>query len=119
MTRLAASASEPPSAADVEGSSKPVDLVLLFGTAVALAVAVIGFAFLTPSAQALVSRRAPPDRQGEILGVNQSAAALARIVGPVFGNSLYDATISHMLPYLFGAALLVVMLPIVSRIRRD
>jgi len=92
---------------------------LLAGTMIALAVAVIGFAFLTPSAQALVSRRAPPDRQGEILGVNQSAAALARIIGPVFGNSLYDATISHMLPYLFGAGLLVLMLPMVSRIRRD
>src|SRR5262249_51782962 len=56
--------------------------VLMVGMMIALAVAVVGFAFLTPSAQALVSRRAPPDRQGEILGVNQSAAALARIIGP-------------------------------------
>jgi MFS family permease len=93
--------------------------VLLGGTMIALAVAVIGFAFLTPSAQSLVSRRAPTDRQGEILGVNQSAAALARIVGPVFGNGLYDATLNHMLPYFLGAALLVVMLPLIPRIRRS
>jgi MFS transporter, DHA1 family, tetracycline resistance protein len=102
-----------------EGTSTPGFGWLLAGTMIALAVAVVGFAFLTPSAQALVSRRAPQNRQGEILGVNQSAAALARIIGPVFGNSLYDATVSHMLPYLFGAGLLVLMLPVVSRIKRD
>src|SRR5262249_5555242 len=85
---------------------------------VALAFAVVGFAFLTPSAQALISRRTPSDRQGEILGVNQSAAAMARILGPVFGLSLYKLTPTHMLPYLFGGLLLMWMLPVVARIRR-
>jgi hypothetical protein len=49
---------------------------------VALTSAVVGFAFLTPSAQALISRRTSADRQGEILGVNQSASAMARIPVP-------------------------------------
>ena len=62
--------------------------------------------------QALVSRRADADRQGEILGVNQSASALARILGPIFGVSLYMATYTHLLPYLFGGALLLLMLPL-------
>ncbi len=84
----------------------------------ALAVAVVGFAFLTPSAQALISRRTPAEKQGEVLGVNQSAAALARILGPLFGNTLYQMTPTHMLPYLFGAGLLVLMLPLIPRIRR-
>jgi DHA1 family tetracycline resistance protein-like MFS transporter len=84
----------------------------------ALAVAVVGFAFLTPSAQALVSRRTPADRQGEILGVNQSAAAVARILGPVLGLTLYKQTPSHLLPYVFGAGLLLLMLPLLPRIRR-
>jgi len=79
--------------------------------------AVVGFAFLTPSAQALVSRRSDPAKQGEILGVNQSAASLARILGPIFGLSLYKLNESHLLPYLFGAALLLVMLPLLPRIR--
>ncbi len=83
-----------------------------------LAVAVVGFAFLTPSAQALVSRRSPSDRQGEILGVNQSASAMARILGPVCGLALYKATPDHLLPYIFGAALLLLMLPLIPRIRR-
>jgi MFS family permease len=85
---------------------------------VALAAAVIGFAFLTPSAQALVSRRTSADKQGEVLGVNQSVAALARILGPIFGLSLYKLTPTHMLPYVLGAGLLVLMLPLLPRIRR-
>jgi MFS family permease len=85
---------------------------------VSLTVAVVGFAFLTPSAQALISRRTDPGRQGEILGVNQSAAALARILGPIFGLTLYQLTPSHMLPYAFGALLLALMLPMIPRIRR-
>lgn len=83
-----------------------------------LTFSVIGFAFLTPSAQALISRRSDPARQGEILGVNQSASALARILGPLFGLTLYYATASHLLPYLLGAALLLLMLPLMPSIRR-
>ena len=87
-------------------------------TFASLTVAVVGFAFLTPSAQALVSRRSDPERQGEVLGVNQSASAMARILGPVFGLTCYFATPGHLLPYLLGAALLLVMLPLIPRIRR-
>jgi MFS family permease len=90
-------------------------MTLLF---VSLATAVVGFAFLTPSAQALVSRRTAATQQGEILGVNQSASALARILGPIFGLTLYKLTDSHLLPYAFGAALLLLMLPLMPRIRR-
>jgi hypothetical protein len=85
---------------------------------ISLALAVVGFAFLTPSAQALVSRRSDPARQGEVLGVNQSASAMARIVGPVVGLTLYKATQTHLLPYLFGGAILLLMLPLMPRIRR-
>lgn len=63
-------------------------LFLVLGT---LAVAVSGFAFLTPSAQALISRRTSALRQGEVLGVNQAASAIARILGPLMGNLLYGS----------------------------
>ncbi len=96
----------------------PVSSVLLAWTFVSLTFAVIGFALLTPSAQALVSRRSDAERQGEVLGVNQSAASMARILGPVIGVSLFTWTPRHMLPYLFGAALLLGMLPLIPRIRR-
>jgi DHA1 family tetracycline resistance protein-like MFS transporter len=91
-------------------------LTMLF---VALTASVIGFAFLTPSAQALISRRTAADRQGEILGVNQAASAMARILGPVIGVTLYKATESHLLPYIVGAVLLLFMLPLLPRIRRS
>jgi DHA1 family tetracycline resistance protein-like MFS transporter len=81
---------------------------LLASILAALAVAVTGFAFLTPSVQALVSRRSDPTRQGEILGVNQSANALSRILGPIFGLSLYELLPAHYLPYLFADVLLIV-----------
>ncbi len=84
----------------------------------ALTAAVIGFAFLTPSAQALISRRTSADRQGEVLGVNQSASAMARILGPLFGLTLYKSTDTHLLPYIAGAILLLLMLPMLPRIRR-
>jgi MFS family permease len=87
-------------------------------TFLSLTVCVIGFAFLTPSAQALVSRRSDPERQGEVLGVNQSAASMARILGPILGLSLYGLTPGHLLPYVFGGALLLAMLPLIPAIRR-
>ena len=59
---------------------------------------VTGFAFLTPSATALISRRSDPEKQGEILGVNQSASAMARILGPVLGVTLYEATATTYCP---------------------
>ena len=83
-----------------------------------LPIAVVGFAFLTPSAQALVSRRTDQERQGEVLGVNQSAASLARILAPIFGLALYKQTNSHMLPYVLGAGLLLMMLPMIPRLRK-
>jgi hypothetical protein len=85
---------------------------------VGLAVAVFGFAFLTPSAQSLISRRSDPARQGEILGVNQSAAAMARILGPLLGLSLYRVPPAHVLPYVVGTILLAIVLGLTLRIRR-
>jgi DHA1 family tetracycline resistance protein-like MFS transporter len=83
-----------------------------------LAVAVTGFAFLTPSVQALISRRSDPAKQGEVLGVNQSASAMARILGPFVGLTLYKLDPSHLLPYLVGACLILLMLPLLPAIRQ-
>lgn len=84
-----------------------------------LTICVVGFALLTPSAQALISRRTDENKQGEILGVNQSASAMARILGPVIGLSLYKATSTHLLPYLLGGVLLLLMLPLIPKIRQE
>lgn len=81
-----------------------------------LAVAVFGFAFLTPSVQALISRRSDPARQGEILGVNQSASALARILGPMVGLSLVSIPPRYVLPYGVATALLLIVLLMVPQL---
>jgi DHA1 family tetracycline resistance protein-like MFS transporter len=85
---------------------------------VAATLVVCGFAFVNPSVSALISRRADVDRQGEVLGVNQSFASLARILGPMMGLSLFSLHPSHTLPY--AAAVVVLawvasMLPGISR----
>lgn len=84
-----------------------------------MSLAVIGFACLTPSVQALISQRAEASIQGEILGVNQSASALARILGPMLGVFLFFASESHVLPYLFGAALLLVVFGLSLRLHNS
>jgi MFS family permease len=80
-----------------------------------MAVAVVGFAFVNPSVSALVSKGADPARQGEVLGVNQSFASLGRIIGPLLGSVLFQAGVSHTLPYLAGAGLLLVVAALLPR----
>ncbi len=92
---------------------------VLAAALLAMTVAVVGFACLTPSVQALISRRSDPSTQGEVLGVNQSASALARILGPAVGVSLFFATDTHILPYLLGAVLLVAVFLLSLRLRPD
>lgn len=87
---------------------------------VSLAFGVFGFAFMTPSIQALISRRSDPNRQGEVLGVNQSFSALARILGPVVGNVLFFIPkTSHVLPYISSAVLLALLLGMLTKVRRE
>jgi MFS family permease len=75
--------------------------------------AVVGFAFVNPSVSALLSRNADPDRQGEVLGVNQSFASLGRILGPFLGSLLFAIHGSRTLP--FAMAVLLVVASLVPR----
>jgi MFS transporter, DHA1 family, tetracycline resistance protein len=74
----------------------------------AMAVEVIGFAFVNPSLQSLISRRSDPGQQGGVLGLAQSATSLARILGPVFGLRLFKQ--SPAWPYYGAAGLMVLAL---------
>jgi MFS family permease len=85
----------------------------------AMTLAVIGFAFITPSIQSLISQRTDPAKQGEILGVNQSGAALARILGPFVGLSLFDLSQNHIWPYVFGVGLVVLVFVMTLRVQQD
>jgi MFS family permease len=71
-----------------------------------LPVSVIGFSALNPSLQSILSRRTSAADQGGILGLGQSAAALARILGPVAGMVLFERQMNY--PYWVGGALMAV-----------
>lgn len=90
------------------------------GFFISLALGVIGYALLTPSVQALISKRSDPNRQGEVLGVNQSFASMARILGPIVGITLFFIPgTHHVLPYVASAIMLVVVIGLLTRIKRD
>lgn len=76
-------------------------------------VAVLGFAFVCigqsicfPNISALISQAAPPDRQGEMLGLNMSGMALARIGGPVLAGQLFSL-VSPGSPFALSALLVL------------
>jgi len=73
---------------------------------VASAVEVTGFALMTPSLQALISRRSDPAKQGGVLGISQSVSAMARIVGPLVAIPLFKASVAY--PYYAASGLMII-----------
>jgi MFS family permease len=71
---------------------------------IALGVLSVGHGLCQPSVLSLISRRTDATSQGNVFGTSQSANALARIVGPVFGGIIYD--FGHRLPFWGAAAIM-------------
>lgn len=76
-------------------------------------IAMAGFLFVCfgqsicfPNVSALISRAAPPDRQGEMLSVNTSGMALGRIVGPVMAGQAFSL-IQPGAPFAISALLIL------------
>ena len=84
----------------------------------ASAAAVAGFAFVNPSVSALISKRADPARQGEVLGVNQSFASLGRILGPFAGSMFFALHPSRTLPFIAAVATLLFVATLLPRVSR-
>jgi DHA1 family tetracycline resistance protein-like MFS transporter len=78
-------------------------LFLVSGATLAL-----GSGMFNPSMAGLVSLSSPSERQGFGLSLNQSAAALGRIVGPTTAGYLFSTNASA--PFFIGAVLVVVAL---------
>jgi MFS family permease len=87
----------------------------------------VGMGLTQPSLNSLISRRARPDEQGEVLGVNQSAGSFARIVGPWLAGLLFEAglrseeavgALGKGAPFFAGAALMAVALVLAVRVLR-
>lgn len=74
---------------------------------VALLLIVVGSGVTNPSLTTLVADSAPADRRGEVLGFQQSAGALARVVGPPLAGLSFDH-VGIGAPYSLGALVFLV-----------
>jgi DHA1 family tetracycline resistance protein-like MFS transporter len=72
-----------------------------------LALFSFGSGISSPSISSLISRSVAGDVQGGVLGAGQSAASLARVLGPACGGFAFDH-FGVPAPYLFGATVMVV-----------
>jgi DHA1 family tetracycline resistance protein-like MFS transporter len=87
-------------------------------------VAILGFALVCigqsicfPNLTALISQAAPPDRQGEMMGLNMSGMALARIGGPVVAGELFSV-VAPGAPFAMAALLILPGLYFAGQVRR-
>jgi MFS family permease len=80
---------------------------------VALLLLSIGQGCASPSVTSLVAEHAPPDRRGEALGFQQSAAGVGRVVGPPMAGALFDHA-GIWSPYVAGAGLCAVAVGLVA-----
>ena len=75
--------------------------IVFWGVAIIGGFMQIGSGILQPTILGLVSREANQENQGSILGLNQSLASLARVLGPLWGGIAYEY-IGFQFPFLTG-----------------
>ncbi len=80
------------------------NLILL---ATALALLAFGSGINNPSNQSLLSKLAPQENMGGVLGVGQSISTLGRILGPIIGGATFQY-IGMDSPYVIGAVVMMV-----------
>jgi MFS transporter, DHA1 family, tetracycline resistance protein len=75
----------------------------------ALLALTIGQGLVQTTMSSTLAGRAPSQRRGAVLGAQQSAGGLARVLGPIFGGVLFER-IGPGSPYVAGAAVVAVCL---------
>lgn len=71
----------------------------------ALLCLIVGQGLVTPTLSSLLAGRVGADRRGGVLGVQQAAGGLARVVGPLAGGALFEH-VGLPAPYVAGAVLM-------------
>ena len=95
-----------------ENGALPIAVLIAFNIFVAA-----GSGVFSPSQSALLSKCADDEHQGAVLGVGQSVASLARIIGPSMAGLLLDA--HRALPFALAAVLMVFAAALTTRIRES
>ena len=67
----------------------------------------VGMGFNSPSIVSLISRLSSRDDQGGVLGVSQSLASLARVLGPAWGGFTFDR-FGIAVPYVLASVMMLV-----------
>jgi MFS family permease len=83
----------------------------------ALVLLTLGLGLLAPSLSSATAGLVEPRRRGEALGVQQSASALGRVVGPLIAGALFQG-IGVGAPYVFAAILAAGAVPLVPAFAR-
>lgn len=73
-----------------------------FEVAVVISLYGIGSGILQPVVVSMVSKYAPENEQGAVLGLNQSIGSFARVLGPIWGGFAFDY-LGFQFPFLTGA----------------
>ena len=71
------------------------------GIAIIGGILAIGSGILQPTILSMVSKNAKSGNQGSILGLNQSTASMARVLGPLWGGFAFEY-INYQFPFLTG-----------------
>ncbi|HZK99500.1 MAG TPA: MFS transporter [Caulobacteraceae bacterium] len=70
-----------------------------------------------PNIAALISQAAPPERQGEMLGLNMAGNCLARVGGPIYAGAVFSG-VSIGAPFATAAALIAPALVMATQVAR-
>ncbi|MBW3669667.1 MAG: MFS transporter [Actinobacteria bacterium] len=74
---------------------------------------IVGQGLVTPTMSSILAGRVGADRRGGVLGVQQAAGGVARVVGPLAGGAAFQH-VGVPAPYVGGAALMAVAVALVS-----
>ena len=74
-----------------------------------------GSGLVNPSKSSLLSQSIPQEKQGAILGLNQSASSLGRVIGPLLAAELY--TLRPDYPFFIGGTMILFMFTVGYRLK--
>ena len=83
---------------------EPYVAVLLMGTLM------MGHSLAFPTSGALISRTAPPEGQGSVMGLLMASNAFSRIIAPPTFGLIYEA--GHDAPWYAGAVMIALVVPL-------
>jgi len=84
---------------------------------IALALMALANGCLTPSITSLLSKTAEQKDMGQVMGVNQSFGSVARAAGMGLSGFIYG--VEYYLPFLTGAAMMVICLFIATKLKKQ